>query len=268
MIDRTSEQATIAREVAQAPSWRARTWTGLWRFTRTKPLGAIGGILVPVLVIVALPAPVLAPYGARDFPDSRQGRSTVYIPPNSQFWMGTDHVGRDVLSRLVHGARISLYVGLGSVIVGISASFILGVSLAYAGGKIDLVAQSFVDALMALPGLIIALAIVAVLGSSLNNVILAIVIGMIAPVIRTVRSQVLSLKELDYVIAAGTIGASATRVVLRHFVPNSFAIYWCLPLTTWGLRSSSKRRCLSWASVRPRSSPAGAECSPAPHRNT
>ena len=121
MIDRTSEQATNAWEVAQGPSWRARTWTGLWRFTRTKPWGAIGGILVLVLVIVALLAPVLAPYGARDLPDSGQGRSTVYIPPNSQFWMGTDHVGRDVLSRLVHGARISLYVGLGSVIVGISA---------------------------------------------------------------------------------------------------------------------------------------------------
>ena len=203
------------------------------RFTRRKPLGAIGGLLVVVLVIVALMAPVLAPYGARELPEGRQGGSTVYIPPNSQFLLGTDHVGRDVLSRLIYGARISLYVGLGSVIIGITASFIIGVALAYAGGIIDMSSQRVVDALMALPGLIIALAIVAVLGSSLNNVILAIVIGMIAPVIRTVRSQVLSIKELDYVTAAQAIGAPPWRVVFRHIVPNCFAIY--LVLATYYL---------------------------------
>ncbi len=203
------------------------------RFTRRKPLGALGGLLVLVLVIVAVVAPVLAPYGARELPDSRQGGSTVYIPPNSQFLLGTDHVGRDVLSRLIHGARISLYVGLGSVLIGITSSFVIGVALAYAGGIIDMSSQRVVDALMALPGLIIALAIVAVLGSSLNNVILAIVIGMIAPVIRTVRSQVLSIKELDYVTAAQAIGAPPWRVVFRHIVPNCFAIY--LVLATYYL---------------------------------
>ncbi len=203
------------------------------RFTRLKPVGAIGGLLVLLLVIVAVLAPVLAPYGPRALPDSHQGGSTVYLPPNSQFLLGTDHVGRDVLSRLIYGARISLYVGLGSVLVGITASFIIGVALAYAGGVVDMTAQRFVDALMALPGLIIALAIVAVLGSSLNNVILAIVVGMIAPVIRTVRSQVLSLKELDYVTAAQAIGAPPWRIVLRHIVPNCFAIY--LVLATYYL---------------------------------
>ncbi len=203
------------------------------RFARRKPLGAIGGLLVLTLVIVAVLAPVLAPYGARDLPDSHQGGSTVYIPPNSQFLLGTDHVGRDVLSRLIYGARISLYVGLGSVLIGITVSFIIGVTLTYAGGVIDMSSQRVVDALMALPGLIIALAIVAVLGSSLNNVILAIVIGMIAPVIRTVRSQVLSVKELDYVTAAVAIGAPPWRIVFRHIVPNCLAIY--LVLATYYL---------------------------------
>ena len=203
------------------------------QFCRRKPVGALGGMLVVILVIVALLAPVISPYDPRDLPDSHQGGSTVYIPPNGQFLLGTDHVGRDVLSRLIYGARISLYVGLGSVLIGITASFVIGVALAYAGGVIDMSAQRVVDALMALPGLIIALAIVAVLGSSLNNVILAIVIGMIAPVIRTVRSQVLSIKELDYVTAAEAIGAPPWRIVFRHIVPNCFAIY--LVLATYYL---------------------------------
>jgi ABC-type dipeptide/oligopeptide/nickel transport system permease subunit len=125
----------------------------------------------------------------------------------------------------MHGARISLYVGLGSVLIGITAGFVVGVTSTYGGGPIDLSVQRVVDALMALPGLIIALAIIAVLGSSLNNVIIAIVIGMIAPVVRTVRSQVLSIKELDYITAAEAVGASPFRLIFRHIVPNCFAIY-------------------------------------------
>jgi ABC-type dipeptide/oligopeptide/nickel transport system permease subunit len=125
----------------------------------------------------------------------------------------------------MHGARISLYVGLGSVLIGITAAFVVGVTSTYGGGPIDLSVQRVVDALMALPGLIIALAIIAVLGSSLNNVIIAIVIGMIAPVVRTVRSQVLSIKELDYITAARAVGASPFRLIFRHIVPNCFAIY-------------------------------------------
>jgi peptide/nickel transport system permease protein len=125
----------------------------------------------------------------------------------------------------MHGARISLYVGLGSVLIGITAGFVVGVTSTYGGGPIDLSVQRVVDALMALPGLIIALAIIAVLGSSLNNVIIAIVIGMIAPVVRTVRSQVLSIKELDYITAARAVGASPFRLIFRHIVPNCFAIY-------------------------------------------
>ena len=234
MANQTNQRAEVASPPRAGMLQSAAT--GLRevnRFAHRKPLGAIGGLLVLALAIVALLAPVLAPYDARGLPDSREGGSTVYIPPNSQFLLGTDHVGRDVLSRLIYGAHISLYVGLGSVLIGITASFVIGVTLAYAGGVIDMVAQRAVDALMALPGLIVALAIVAVLGSSLNNVILAIVIGMIAPVIRTVRSQVLSLKELDYVTAATAIGASPWRIVFRHIIPNCFAIY--LVLATYYL---------------------------------
>ena len=197
----------------------------LTRFGKNKPLGAVGGMIFVALVLVAVFAPILAPYGAKELLDTREGKAAVHIAPNSDFYFGTDHVGRDVLSRVIHGARVSLYVGLGSVTIGITGAFILGVSFAYAGGKADMIFQRFVDAMMAMPGLIIALAIMAVLGPSLNNIIVAIVLGLVAPVVRTVRSQVLSLKELDYVLAARAVGAPSSRIIFRHIVPNCFATY-------------------------------------------
>ena len=230
MINQPAEHAettALTRETVAAPGLGARTWTGVKRFVRGKPLGAIGGAIVLVLVLVAVLAPLLTPYDPRSTP------ARPWQSPNSEYLLGTDSIGRDVLSRLIFGARISLYVGLGSVLVGITISFIVGVSLSYAGGIVDMVAQRVVDALMSLPGLLIALAIMAVVTASMNTVILAIVIGMIAPVIRTVRSQVLSLKELDYVTAARAIGAKPQRIVLRHIVPNCFATY--LVLATYYL---------------------------------
>ena len=230
MINQPAEHAEhmdLTREGVAAPGLAARTWTSCKRFVRGKPLGAVGGAIVLVLVLVAVLAPVLSPYDPRSTPGK------PWQSPNSEFLLGTDSIGRDVLSRLISGARISLYVGLGSVLVGITSSFIIGVSLSYAGGIIDMVAQRVVDALMSLPGLLIALAIMAVVTASMNTVILAIVIGMIAPVIRTVRSQVLSLKELDYVTAARAIGARPSRIIFRHIVPNCLATY--LVLATYYL---------------------------------
>lgn len=180
----------------------------LGRFSKSKPLGAVGGSIVVLLVLVAVFADQLTDIDPRDvFVES------VHTAPGAEFWLGTDHIGRNLFSRMVYGARISLYVGLGSVVIGVTAGFVIGIVSTYVGGKLDMVVQRFVDALMSLPGLIIALAIIAVLGSSLNNVIIAIVIGMLAPVIRTVRSQVLSLKELDYILAARAVGATSKRIV-------------------------------------------------------
>jgi peptide/nickel transport system permease protein len=214
-----AEAATVVRADTGLLARGVTPITSLARFGRRKPLGAIGGAIVVVLILIAIMAPALAPYGPR----SLEGR--VHEAPNSQYLLGTDHLGRDLLSRIIYGARISLYVGLGSVLIGITGSFMLGVATAYAGGAIDLSFQRLIDAMMALPGLIIALAIMAVLGASLNNVIIAIVIGVLAPVVRTVRSQVLSLRELDYVTAARAVGCSGLRIILRHIVPNCLAIY-------------------------------------------
>jgi peptide/nickel transport system permease protein len=195
------------------------------RFARRKPLGAMGGLIVLALVLMALLAPVISPYDPRQIIREEHNRVPVYVAPGSTYLLGTDHVGRDICSRILHGARISLYVGVGAVLIGVTGWFIVGVVSAYAGGAVDLIVQRIVDAMMAVPGLIIVLAIMAVLGSSLNNVIIAIGIGMLAPVVRTVRSQVLSVKEMEYVMAARAIGAPATRIIVRHLIPNCLAIY-------------------------------------------
>jgi ABC-type dipeptide/oligopeptide/nickel transport system permease subunit len=188
---------------------------------RRKPLGAAGAVIALIMILVAVGSrlailPVADPYASV---------GDIFLGPSREFPMGTDVIGRDVLSRVLYGAWISLYVGIGSVLIGITAGFVLGIVSTYAGGMVDLFFQRVVDALMSMPGLILALAIMAILGSSLNNVILAIVIGMIAPVVRTVRSQVLTLKEMDYVTAARAIGARPGRIVFKHIMPNCLAIY-------------------------------------------
>ena len=192
-----------------------------WGLAKRKPLGAVGAVIAVALILTAVGSrlsilPVADPY---------ESAGDIFLAPSREFPMGTDIIGRDVMSRVLYGSWISLYVGIGSVLIGITAGFVLGVASTYAGGVIDLSFQRVVDALMSIPGLILALAIMAILGPSLNNVILAIVIGMLAPVVRTVRSQVLTLKEMDYVTAARAVGASPGRIVFRHIMPNCFAIY-------------------------------------------
>ena len=203
----------------------AAPWTAVVDFSRRKPLGAVGGFIVLALVVTALLAPVLSPYDPRQIIREADNRVPVHVAPGRSYPMGTDHVGRDMVSRIMYGARISLYVGLGAVLIGVTGWFVVGMVSAYAGRGVDLVVQRLVDAMQAVPGLIIVLAIMAVLGSSLNNVVIAIVIGMLAPVVRTVRSQVLSVKEMEYVVAARAIGAPAARIIARHILPNCLAIY-------------------------------------------
>ena len=217
----------VERTIADTRSEAAprAPWAIVMKFARRKPLGAVGGLIVLALVLTALLAPLISPHDPREIIREPGNRVPVYVAPGSAYPMGTDHVGRDIVSRIIYGARISLYVGLGSVLIGVTGWFFVGMVSAYAGPRVDLVMQRVVDAMMAVPGLIIVLAIMAVLGSSLNNVIIAIVIGMLAPVVRTVRSQVLSVKEMEYIVAARAIGARSARVVVRHIMPNCLAIY-------------------------------------------
>jgi peptide/nickel transport system permease protein len=188
-------------------------------FVVRQPLGTIGLVIIGVLVATALLAPQLAPHGPKD------AAFAPYVAPGAEFPMGTDHLGRDVLSRVIWGARLSLYVGLVSVLFGITLGALWGVTTAYFGGLADTVSQRVVDSLMALPPIILALSLMAALGQSVNNVILALAILLTPTAARTVRSVALRIKETPFVEAARAAGGSEWRIVFRHVLPNTFATY-------------------------------------------
>jgi peptide/nickel transport system permease protein len=195
-------------------------WQHITRFARKKPLGAFGGVIALILLVVAILAPIIATHNPND-----TNAALVYAPPGSQYWLGGDQVGRDVFSRLVYGARVSLYAGLLSAFIGASIGMMVGVTGVHFGGKTDLIIQRVIDALMAFPPLILAIAIMAALGASLNNVVIALSIAFIPSTARVLRSQALAVKEMDYILAAKAVGASHARIIFRYMIPNCFALY-------------------------------------------
>ena len=200
--------------------WYSRVLSGIVDFSRRKPLGAIGGALLVILVLIALLSPLISPHDPYDI-----NVQNILSSPSGEHWLGGDSLGRDVLSRLFYGGRISLFVGLVSIAIGISVGSFLGAVSAYFGGKVDLVVQRFVDAFIAFPGIILGLAIMAVLGSSVFNIIIALVLVLAPSAIRTVRSQALAVKEMDYVLAARALGANDLRIIVQHIIPNCMAIF-------------------------------------------
>jgi peptide/nickel transport system permease protein len=201
----------------------------LFRFVRRYPLGALGGAILLAMILTAIFAPLLAPHDPQATSVELQ-----YARPGSELILGGDQLGRDVLSRLIYGTRISLYVGLLSVGIGVTAGTLIGILSAYAGGAVDLVVQRLVDALMGFPPIILALGLMAALGASMNNVVIALVVILLPGATRVVRAQTLSIKELDYVLAARAINASPLRIVLRHILPNVAATYIVLSTITLG----------------------------------
>jgi peptide/nickel transport system permease protein len=201
------------------PARIARSPHVLLRFAVRQPLGAIGAVIVLGLIVTAIFAPQLAPHGAKD------AAFAQHLPPSAEFPMGTDHIGRDVLSRVIWGARLSLYVGLVSVAFGVTLGGLWGIVAAYFGGLADSASQRVVDAVMALPPIVLALSLMAALGQSVNNVIMALVILLTPTAARTLRSVALSIKEGPYVEAARAAGCSQWRIIFLHVFPNTFAPY-------------------------------------------
>jgi peptide/nickel transport system permease protein len=181
---------------------------------RKQPLGAVGLVLVLIVVLAAVFARQLARYG----PEALSGMPLT--GSSSTHWFGTDDLARDVFSRVIHGGRVSLTVGAISVLIGSAAGTALGLLSGYLGGKVDLAVQRLVDALMAIPTLVLALAIVATLGTSQKNVIMAIAIAMIPLITRIIRGSVLVVSEESFVEAARALGARGPRIMLRHVFPN------------------------------------------------
>ena len=187
-------------------------------FARRRPLGAIGALLILFMVAMAATAELLAPYNPLE-----NDYTAMLLAPNAEHWLGTDAYGRDVLTRILYGSRTALMVGLGASLLGATFGSLIGVASAYFGGRIDLFVQRIMDVLFAFPVIILALVVVAVLGTGAGNVVLAIAAPMVPRCARVVRSSALSVREMPYIDAARASGFGHQRIILRHMLPNVMA---------------------------------------------
>ena len=201
----------------------SRQVTAFKRFAAAKPMGAAGAIIVALIVLAALFAPVVAPYDPYESNLYENGLPVRLEGPSASFPLGTDAIGRDVFSRIIYGARISLVVGLGAVALGTLFGALMGLVSGYFSGKIDQVLQRIVDTLMAIPAIVLALAVITMLEPGLFNIILVIAIVIAPGTSRVVRGTVLAIKENVYIEAARSIGATGDRIVFRHILPNVVA---------------------------------------------
>ncbi len=220
-----SENAAANQTIDQLEDLRDRPslWKQLSTFARKQPLGFAGMLVVVVFIILAVFAPWLSPFD----PEASSYEHMLAPPGTSSdtgtFYLGTDDFGRDVLTRIIYGARTALFVGFTCALIGATVGLVLGVGSAFFGGKTDLIFQRVMDVFMAFPLIIMALSIVAIFGSSIQNVIIAITIPFIPRCARVVRSSALAIREIPYIDAARANGFSNSRIILRHMVPNVMA---------------------------------------------
>ena len=186
-----------------------------WLFCRRKPLGAFGGLLVLLMIVMALFANWIAPYS---YDETIRGARMK--APGSQFWMGTDNLGRDIFSRVVYGARVSVSVGFGAVLLANFLATVIGITSGYFGGKYDICVQRVVDAWQSFPFLVVILSIMAVLGPGLLNVILALGVLGASAGSRVIRGATIGVIQNQYIEAARAVGAGHLRIMLRYVFPN------------------------------------------------
>ena len=207
--------ATGIRSVEIAPKRRSRLADFFIRLVKEKPLGTVSGIIILMLIFVAIFADVLAPYPYIEvhLADRLQG-------PSARYLLGTDHVGRDFLSRLIEGARLSLGVGLAATTLNVVVAVLIGGTSGFFGGKLDLSVQRFVDAWITFPGLLLLLTLMSIVGQGLIQIILVLGISGGIGGSRVLRGAVIGIKENDYFLAAQAIGSSRWRTFIRHVLPN------------------------------------------------
>ena len=200
------------------------------KLARRKPLGAFSAIIILTMLVAAAFSPIIAPYEPQVLTDVRLIPPSIWpfspsdaSPDGVRYVFGTDEIGRDLFSRIVYGSRISLYVGFMAVLSATGIGATLGTISGYLGGKFDMLFQRVMDAFQALPALVLALTIVSVLGSSINNVVIAIAVVIIPQQARVIRGAVLSVKEEVYVDAARAVGCKTGRILVRHIAPNVMA---------------------------------------------
>ena len=188
------------------------------RLRREKPLGMVGAAITVLLLLIGILADLLAPYGMNEV-----FRRELLVEPSAKFWLGTDNFGRDILSRIIYGARISVVVGLSASAIAAVSSAIIGTVSGYVGGRFDLWLQRFVDAWMSLPGLVLLIFMISVVGPGMIQLI--VVLGLLLGIggSRVIRSAVISIKDNEYVSAAVAVGSRTSELLLRHILPNIMA---------------------------------------------
>ncbi|MET1001861.1 MAG: ABC transporter permease [Acidimicrobiia bacterium] len=189
----------------------------VWRRFRRNKLAMFGLVFFLLLVLVAIFAPIVAPYGPTEIPKPVEVRAS----PSTDHWFGTDNIGRDVFSRVVYGARISLKIGIIATAISLSIGVVLGALSGYFAGVTDTIVMRVTDALLAIPYIILAIAIAALFGRSVNSVILVLGLTGWLAIVRIVRANFMSLKQLEYVEAARALGYNRTRIIFKHILPNA-----------------------------------------------
>ena len=215
---KVSNDATDIQSSVIAPERRSQLAEFFIRLLKDKPLGMFSGIIILILILLAIFADSLAPYpfDQLNLADRLQGYSTTHL-------LGTDQLGRDLLSRLLYGARISLVVGLAATTLNVVVATLIGGASGFLGGKTDLAMQRFVDAWMAFPGLLLLLTIMSITGPGLPQIIVVLGIAGGIGTSRVVRGAVIGIKEDDYFLAAKAVGVSTTRILVSHLLPNIVA---------------------------------------------
>lgn len=195
-------------------------WVEVWRRLKKNKMAVLGLVILVILFLAALFADQIANY---DTVVIKQNLADRLQPPSGKHWLGTDEFGRDIFARIVHGARVSLRVGIIAVSISIICGGILGAIAGYYGGLLDNVIMRAMDIFLAVPSILLAIAIVSALGPNIINLMIAISISSIPRYARIVRASVLSIRDQEFIEAARAIGASNTRIIFRHIIPNSLA---------------------------------------------
>ena len=212
-----SQQLVSNKEINNSPppNPRLESWKSFYKKLRKNKAAMVGGFLILLFIIIAIIGPSLTQYGPSD-----QNIVNKLQSPSAEHWFGTDHLGRDIFTRIIHGMSITLYIGFLSVAIGSAMGILLGLISGYYGKRTDAIIMRTMDILLAFPGILLALAIVSVLGGSLVNVIIAVGIFAVPSFARIVRGSVLSVKKLEYVDAVKALGASDIRIIFKHILPN------------------------------------------------
>ena len=194
----------------------AGPWKEAWRNFKKNKAAVVGAAIVVFFVILAIIGPLISPYGMND-----QALSDRLLSPSSKHWFGTDDLGRDIFSRILYGARLSLIVGFSSVVLSVIAGSFLGIIAGFYGRWVDTVISRLFDIMLAFPSILLAIAVVSILGPSLQNALIAIAIINVPTFGRLIRSRVLTIKEEEYILAAKAIGMKNSRILWKHILPNS-----------------------------------------------